>query len=185
VNDTPQPCPICVKRFGRLCRFAVVATLALLASESASAREPTWQEQQNLPPWAQSIVAEQRFASTYALSTRINPYFLQGDFNGDSKPDLAVLIEHKTSAQQGIAILHAGASNPVIVGAGRSIGNGGADFSWLDAWSLHARQTVPPRAQDKKSPVLRGDALLVQKLESASALIYWDGATYRWHQQGD
>ena len=158
--------------------FTVVA-VALLAS-SAQSREPTWQELQNLPSWAASIVGEQRFASAYALSTRINPYFLQGDFNGDGRLDVAVLVERKATAQQGIAILHAGSTNPIVVGAGREIGNGGADFSWLDAWSIEARDT-----RGKNAPTLRGDALLVQKLESASGLIYWDGTAYRWRQQGD
>jgi hypothetical protein len=162
-------------------RVFTVATVALLAS-GVSAREPTWQELQNLPSWAASILGDQRFASTYALSTRINPYFLQGDFNGDGRLDVAALIEHKRTAQQGIAILHAGSTNPIVVGAGREIGNGGADFSWLDAWSISARE---PGANAKGSPALRGDALLVQKLESASGLIYWDGAAYRWRQQGD
>jgi hypothetical protein len=159
--------------------FAVVAAVAILAS-GVSAREPTWQELQNLPPWAGTILGEQRFASTYALTTRINPYFLQGDFNGDDRLDIAVLIEHKRTAQHGIAIVHAGSMSPIVVGAGREIGNGGTDFSWLDAWSVEARDT-----RGKSAPALRGDALLVQKLESASGLIYWDGRTYQWRQQGD
>jgi hypothetical protein len=33
--------------------------------------------------------------------------------------------------------------------------------------------------------VLRGDGLLVEKTESASAILWWDGARYRWYQQGD
>jgi len=152
----------------------IIATLALLTTGSASAAEPTWQELQNLPSWAQSIVSAKGFASAYALSTRINPYFLQGDFNGDGRLDLAVLIENRKTAEQGIALVHAGAANAIVVGAGRAIGNGGADFSWLDAWSISAR-----------TPGARGDALLVQKLESAGGLLYWDGSSYRWRQQGD
>ena len=162
-----------------------VAAVALLASGGASAREPTWQEQQNLPSWATPAFDDTRFASTYALSTRMNPYFLQGDFNGDGRLDVAVLIGHKTTAQQGIAVVHAGTPNAIVLGAGREIGNAGADFSWLDAWSLYERKAISPSARGKNSPALRGDALLVQKLESASALLYWDGAAYRWHQQGD
>lgn len=160
-------------------RLFMIVAVALLAS-GAAAREPTWQEQQNLPPWASAIFGEQRFASIYALSTRINPYLLQGDFNGDGRLDVAVLVERKRTMQQGIAILHAGSMTPIVVGAGREIGNGGDDFSWLDAWSIEARD-----ARGKSAPTLRGDALLVQKLEAASGLIYWDGRTYQWRQQGD
>lgn len=159
--------------------FTVAAVIALFAS-SVAAREPTWQELQNLPPWAVTIFGEPRFGSTYALTTRINPYFLQGDFNGDGRLDVAVLVEQKRTMQQGIAILHAGSTTPIVVGAGREIGNGGANFDWMDAWSIEARDI-----RGKSAPTLRGDALLVQKLESAGGLIYWDGAAYRWRQQGD
>ncbi len=154
-------------------------------SPIVGAAEPTWQEQQNLPSWALVILEEKGFASTYTLSNRINPYFLHGDFNGDGKLDVAVMIVKKDSGHHGIAIVHAGLSTVSVVGAGQSIGSGGNDFSWLDAWSLSARQPVQPGASGKKPPVLKGDALLVQKLEAASALIYWDGMAYRWYQQGD
>lgn len=160
--------------------FMVMSIVTLLVSGSASSREPTPQERQTLPSWAAAILGEKRFASTYALSTRIDPYFLQGDFNGDNRLDLAVLIEKRQTGQQGIAVLHAGVRKAIVVGAGRSIGNGGPDFAWLDAWRIHARST-----HGKNSPALRGDALVVEKRESASALLYWDGATYRWRQQGD
>lgn len=167
----------------RVVRFS--ALLPALLAPIVWGAEPTWQEQQNLPPWARSILEEKSLVSTYALTTRINPYFLQGDFNGDGTLDLAVLIGEKATQQQGIAILHAGERTPRVVGAGRAVGNGGADFSWLDAWSVYVKQAVPQGAAGKKRPVLRGDALLVEKLESASGLIYWDGTAYRWYQQGD
>lgn len=166
----------------------LLSSAVLLLSQSGSivwGAEPTWQEQQNLPPWALSILEEKTVASVYTLSTRLNPYFLHGDFNGDGKLDLAVLIEATATKQQGIAILHAGERTAHVAGAGRAVGNGGADFRWLDAWSVFVKQPVPLGATGKTSPTLRGDALLVQKLESASALLYWDGAAYRWYQQGD
>ncbi|MFO0706358.1 MAG: hypothetical protein U0412_05855 [Nitrospira sp.] len=169
-------------------RGALSILLLLLALDALAigwAAEPTWQEQQNLPPWALSILEEKSVASAYALSTRLNPYFLHGDFNGDGELDVAVLVVRKATGQQGIAILHAGERTAHVVGAGRAVGNGGEDFSWLDAWSVVVKRPIQQGATGKKSPVLRGDALLVQKLESASALLYWDGAAYRWYQQGD
>lgn len=157
----------------------------LLAGNIVSGAEPTWQEQQNLPEWAVQALRDKAFDSTYTLSTRLNPFFLHGDFNGDGRLDLAALIVHKTTGQQGIAIVHAGAKSPLVVGAGRAVGNGGANFDWLDAWSVYVKQPVQPGATGKKAPTLRGDTLLVQKLEASSALIYWDGNAYRWYQQGD
>jgi hypothetical protein len=166
---------------------AMMCTLWLMASISpiVGAAEPTWQEQQNLPEWAMTVLTEKSFAAAYTLSTRINPYFLHGDFNGDGKLDVAVLATRKGTGQEGIAIVHAGAAVPIVVGAGTALGHGSADFRSLDAWSLYVKQGVGQGASGSKPPTLRGDALLVQKLEAASALIYWDGKAYRWYQQGD
>jgi len=165
--------------------IGLLVGLLLLTGSLVSGGEPTWQEQQNLPEWTAPVLAEKAFASTYALSTRLNPFFLHGDFNGDGRLDVAVLIVHKTTGQQGIAMFHAGAQTAIALGAGRAVGNGGVDFSWLDAWSVSVKPAEQQGATGKKRPSLRGDALLVQKLEAASALIYWDGTTYRWYQQGD
>jgi hypothetical protein len=45
---------------------------------------------------------------------------------------------------------------------------------------------VRPTPQVKPaSPLLSGGALLVEKSEAASALIYWNGKRYVWSQQGD
>ena len=92
---------------------------------------------------------------------------------------------HKTMGQQGIAILHAGAQTARVLGAGRTVGNGGTDFSWLDAWSVSVKPAVQQHATGMKPLSLLGDALLVHKLEAASALLYWNGTAYRWSQQGD
>jgi hypothetical protein len=40
-------------------------------------------------------------------------------------------------------------------------------------------------ADETAPPTLKGDALMVIKTESASALIYWNGRGYSWYQQGD
>lgn len=155
---------------------AVLCVLFTLAGTGLSqAAEPTWQEQQNLAGWARTVLSEKTSATTYALSTRINPFFLHGDFNGDGKLDMAVLITEKKSGQQGIAFVHSNSSLPLVVGTGTTLGNGSDDFNWLDAWSLCGKQPIQQGASDEKPPLLRGDALLVQKLEAASALIYWDG----------
>jgi hypothetical protein len=34
-------------------------------------------------------------------------------------------------------------------------------------------------------PPLIGGALLVEKMDSASAIVFWDGKEYQWYQQGD
>ena len=136
----------------------------------------------NLPDWCRSAVERSEKQMRVTLSNRLNPYYLQGDFDGDAKLDLAVLVSAAANRKSGILVVFRDRPETVLVGAGVPLGAGGDDFSWMDAWSVRPRGPIegagaPPR--------LRGDALLVEKSESASALVYWDGKAFRWYQQGD
>ncbi len=72
----------------------------------------------------------------YSLAAWLNPYYLQADFNGDGQTDVAVLVEEKSTNRRGILIAHIGTDQYFVLGAGSSIGNGGDDFSWMDAWRV-------------------------------------------------
>ena len=122
------------------------------------------------PAWAMKVLSE-GLNTRYELVQKLEPSFYVGDFNGDGKSDVALLIKEKTTAKVGIAIVEGGESKITIVGAGKSFGNGGDDFSWMDAWSVRHSGKV--------------DRLYVAKRETASAVIYWDGSKYKWQQEGD
>ena len=121
----------------------------------------------------------------YDPSLHLNPFFQSGDFNGDQKLDAAVLVRNKATGQTGIVIFLYGDSKPVILGAGNAFRNGGADFSWMDNWSVYPKQEVRKSRWENKPPNPKGDALWVAKSESASAFIYWDGKQFVWYQQSD
>jgi hypothetical protein len=59
------------------------------------------------------------------------------------------------------------------------------DFNWMDAWQIYPKGPVEKGVGEGNPPVLKGDAILAIKTESANGLIYWTGAAYRWYQQGD
>jgi hypothetical protein len=121
-------------------------------------------------------------AKEYALSFRVNPFHLHGDFNGDGKADTAVLVKRRSTGKVGIAIINGATDKVTILGAGTAIGNGGDDFEWMDSCEIYSKDRM---ASGTSIPKLRGDALLVGKSEAASALIYWNGKRYVWLQQGD
>ena len=121
----------------------------------------------------------------YDLSFRMNPSYLEGDFNGDGKMDVAVLVKERSAGKLGIAIVHGTTGKVTILGAGSGIGNGGDDFEWMDSWQVYPKTRATHAAGETGVPHLRGDALLVEKSEAASALIYWNGKRYVWSQQGD
>jgi hypothetical protein len=121
----------------------------------------------------------------YDLSFRVKPSFLSGDFNGDGKTDTAVLVKERSTGKIGIAIFDGRTGKMTILGAGIGIGNGGDNFEWMDSWQVYSKTRAAHASGETSVPRLRGDALLVEKSEAASALIYWNGKRYVWSQRGD
>jgi hypothetical protein len=122
------------------------------------------------PAWSVKVFNE-KLSTRYELVQKPEPSFYVGDFNGDGASDVALVITEKTTAKVGIAIVEGDERKFKIVGAGKSFGNGGDDFSWMDVWSIRHLGKV--------------DRLYVAKSEAASAVIYWDGSKYKWQQEGD
>ncbi len=151
----------------------------------AIAKELSFSEQASLPPFVQELFSKQKNFTQYEFSSHVNPFFVQGDFDGDHELDLAILVIEKASGKKGIAVFHRGTRKVIIIGAGKPFGNGGDDFNWLDAWYVYPKRKVDKGADGTNPPQLRGDAIFVKKTESASAVLYWNGGNYRWYQQGD
>ena len=158
--------------------------LLAAASAAALAAEPSYVQRYTLPDWSQPQLQAEAFAQRYVLDAYLNPYCLHGDFDGDGKGDFALFVRDRAQQRIGIAFLHQAGEAPVVVGAGREVGNGSDDFGWVDAWSLFERGPVPAGIEGD-GPQLRGDGVMIYRAESSSALLWWDGKDYRWHQQGD
>ena len=88
-------------------------------------------QQVPLPSWAEQMWLTLSRSSNLQLSTRLNPCMWRGDFDGDGRADLALLVTLTGSKKEGIAFLLQG-TKPLVVGAGTDFGNGGDDFSWMD-----------------------------------------------------
>jgi hypothetical protein len=120
--------------------------------------------------------------SGYAISGKINPFYLRGDFDGDGKPDYAVLVQ--SGNQHGIVICRGSAVKPVLLGAGTDF-HQMKDLSF-SAWQIHSKaHPVEEGVEAGRPPILRGDAILIEWEESASAIVYWNGKQFVWYQQGD
>lgn len=166
---------------------SILLVLALYSSASMSA-EPSdidFDLASSLPRVFWANLRASQGHDPYALSAWLNPFYLQGDFNGDRQTDFAVLIEEKSSGKRGLIIVHINEVRQFVVGAGIPSGNGGDDFTWMDAWQVYPRGTVESGSTERAPPSLLGDALLAIKTEAASGLIYWSGDSYEWYQQGD
>jgi hypothetical protein len=161
-------------------------TKAVTQSDRAVSQAPHAAAQlRDIPEAIKKAITNGSLAKDYDISFQIEPFYLQGDFNGDGTTDVAVLVKQRSSGKLGIAIIHRGINKVAILGAGVEVGNGGADFEWMDYWQLYSKSRVSRGSGETKTPKLQGDALLVGKSEAASALIYWNGRRYVWLQQGD
>ena len=125
--------------------------------------------------------------NNYSLRSDLNPFYLRGDFDGDKILDYAFGVIEKSSKKKGFIIYHIGKKTHLIVGAGKSLmnGNGGDDYSWMDAWKVFSGKTVEGGVGETEKVNLVGEAIVVIKTESASAMIYWTGKEYKWYQLGD
>lgn len=139
-------------------------------------------EHDNILEVVKRAISNASLAKDHDVFFQLKPFYLRGDFNGDSKADIAILVKQRSSGKLGIAIINGRTDKVTVLGAGIAIGNGGDDFEWMDSWEVYSKDRP---ARGTSVPKLHGDALLVSKSESASALIYWNGKRYVWLQQGD
>jgi len=136
-----------------------------------------------LPAWAAKPWAAAAAANRIEAFGGVNPFYQRGDFDGDGRADLAILVREKATGKIGIFVLHR-AGKPVLLGAGRAFANGGDDFAWLDQWSVDDGGATARRTEDSQAS-RRADGLFVAKEGSASAVIRYRNGKYVWRQQGD
>jgi hypothetical protein len=167
--------------------FALLVPFAIAVARPANPAESQTPDAQlhHIPEPVENVIVHGPLAKKYEVAFRLNPFYLRGDFNGDGKIDVAVLVKQRSTGKLGVAIVHGGTSKVTILGAGTAVGNGGDDFEWMDTWQVYSKTRVAPGGNVTNAPHIRGDALLVGKSETAGALIYWNGKRYTWFQHGD
>jgi len=163
----------------------VIALVCAIGAHAAGPEDLPFHLSSSIAPNVLRALENDKNTERYRLVSHLNPFYLHGGFNGDGRIDTALLVRHKEPGKVGIAIVHAGAKSAILVGGGRNFGNGGDDFRWMNAWHLFPRGSVSRGADETPPPTLKGDAIMVVKTESASALIYWNGKRYARYQQGD
>ncbi|MGK5061863.1 hypothetical protein [Janthinobacterium sp. LB3P112] len=161
--------------------MAVTVTLMFAGGMAGAQALPP---QAQLPAWATHQFDSLAKRESVEVSARMNPFVLRGDFDGDGKGDLAVLVRNKDSKKAGIAFLFRQNMVPLIVGAGHALSNGGDDFAWLEVWQVEDKGSLQ-HSYPEKSLRLKADGIVVAKEGSASALIYMKGDKAIWQQQDD
>ena len=166
-------------------KIIVCILLCVANSPLAEPRRENQTQPANIPEPVTKLFKSSGLERQYNFSFHLKPSHLSGDFDGDGKPDFAILVKQKSSGKAGIAVCHSSTNKVLFIGAGTEVGNGGDNFDWMDIWSVTPKATAAKRVGRAAAASLKGDALHVEKSESASALIYWNGRRYVWRQGGD
>lgn len=63
----------------------IIAALGVLLSARAFAAELTFGQSESLPPEVHQVFSKKGLGEKFASSSQLNPFYIQGDFNGDGR----------------------------------------------------------------------------------------------------
>ena len=148
---------------------------------------------ESLPDWVNSteVISDYKIKDKYSLNPRLNPFYLEEDFNGDGILDIALPIKEIISKKAGFAIIHGGKNEVFIVGAGKTIKNGlDDDPSYIDVWKLNREKENTGTDTDEQgdltetAPVfINQPSINILKTEQGGGLIFWNGKEYEYLHQ--
>jgi len=129
-------------------------------------------EQWSIPEFVREKIDASGLSKKFVISYALNPFYQSGDFDGDGKLDVALLLKNKASGRVGVVIIPSGIRPVVILGGGTQWMNDPRyDFNWMDAWQIYPKGPVGRGVGEGNPPVLKGDAILAIKTESASGVV--------------
>src|SRR6266478_1360819 len=83
--------------------LSFLVTLFLVAPDQPQG----WKFHTSTPKWVRREFGAHHMEREYVFTYQMYPSFLQGDFNGDGRADVAVLLQEKSTGKFGIGIFHA------------------------------------------------------------------------------
>lgn len=120
----------------------------------------------------------------YMFDNRMNPLYLEADFNGDDKMDMAIPVINDNKELAGIAVVHGGNHDIFILGAGAFTGNGiGVNLDWCDLWKVNRERVNAPGIDATEDLILENPSIQIEKSEVGGGQIYWNGKEYAYFHQ--
>lgn len=165
----------------------LIDTIYIEKSVNQSIEMTEFYIQERLPEWFLStgLLEGLKFQENYVFDNRLNPLYLEEDFNGDGFIDIAIPISQEKSGYEGFAIIHGKSEDVYIIGAGTLIKKGlSDDMSYIDIWKINRQKKLGPGLDengdlDKDGTlILQNPSLQIEKSEVGGGQIYWDGKEY-------
>ena len=147
---------------------------------------------ERLPNWLleKEIIKELIISESYKLENRLNPLYLEEDFNGDLILDIAVPIFEISTGKKGFAIIHGKTFEIFIVGAGNLVQNGLSDnMDYIDIWTINREKINEPGIEEETGNgedgklILENKSIKIAKSELGGGQIYWNGKNYAYFHQ--
>ncbi len=148
--------------------------------------------EERLPNWfsESKIMNKLVINKLYKVENRLNPLYLEEDFNGDGILDIAVPIFEINSDKKGFAIIHGKTFEIFIIGAGKILQNGLSDnMDYVDIWTINRKEINEPGAEEETGNgedgtlILKNKSINISKSELGGGQIYWNGTNYAYFHQ--
>jgi len=147
---------------------------------------------ERLPDWflKTKILNGIKLKNDFKLDNRLNPFYLEADYNGDGNIDIAIpIIEIKTE-KVGFAIIHRKTNDIYIIGAGTKVKNGlSDDMSYIDIWKVNREKINEAGLEENTGSGKKGELIIenaslqIEKSEVGGGQIYWNGNEYAYFHQ--
>lgn len=184
-NETRQL--LRVLRIYSLACFAFVALTMTQPARAQSKGEATEREVVALSSLPYAFVEKFRKSdlnSDYIIGYQaVNPFYLTGDFDGDGEMDYILrLVSKKNKEKEEDAVFFA-------KGPPRLLSKDIKETYPGPAWYVvPKKEKISPGAvaeEGTEVPKLKGDAIMMVRPESSSALVFWNGKRFELFWQGD
>lgn len=169
---------------------AKLLSLLLLLSATLTAQELPKQfvDDRTVPHSVKREFITSHYYKDYSITFQMSPSSIRGDFNGDGRRDYAFLVQEKSTQKFGFVIFHGrGAqslhSQITLIAAGKTIADLGDNIQWANFWRTYPRNDAQGEVEKKVLvPILKADAIHIEKKGKRRGLLYWDGKKYVWHK---
>jgi len=125
------------------------------------------------------------------MDSKLNPFYLRGDFDGDKKIDHAIWARSSNDGVAGV-IVCAGNGSVHLLGSGITGGNNFSDMKDIKddnffppQWEVATKQEIDELSKLKCNipnpfPKIENESIKLVYYEGENAIIYWDGKKYQW-----
>lgn len=166
-----------------------IGTLLFWANLNAQSLDASFEILEQLPNSFKNSATSSEL--TFNIKEDLNPFYLEADFNGQGKLDVAICISEPSTNKQGILIQHGEDRTYYILGAGRTF-NDMDNFHWMEVWKVYREKTAERTTftadfdiEGSETVALSNVAIQVSSSESSYNLITWDGTNYIWIHTGE